>query len=175
MKSINVLILIAFFVGLISCDKDDTKETSNLDVETYIEMLKANQYESSKLPEFSSNEIPALLKYVNDNSVVNKFPNNPVSSYAEVNPEYRLGVLVLWTIESIRVAACKDKNYLGFPSQNPFVQSKSEPAEWITKHDDDIYLNVKDAYLNWWNINEAKDFSAFCNINPLKDADYQWH
>jgi len=125
MKTIKILILIGFFAGLLSCSKDDTEEINNPDVETYIELLKANQYDSFKLPEFSSNDIPALMKYINDNSVVNKFPHNPISSYAPPSPDYRLGVLVLWTIESIRETAVDNKIFLGFPSQHPFVQTKS--------------------------------------------------
>lgn len=61
MKTVKILILIGFFAGLFSCDKDNSEEINNPDVETYIGLLKTNQYESSRLPEFSSNEIPAYI------------------------------------------------------------------------------------------------------------------
>lgn len=175
MKTIKILILIGFLAGLLSCSKNDTEETNNPDVETYIELLKANQYTSLRLPEFSSSDIPALLQYTNDFSVVNNFPSNPISSYAEPDPDYRLSVLVLWTIESIRLAATDNKLVLGFPSQNPFVQTKSVPIEWITNHDDEIYATIRQAYSDWWNENKHKQFSSFCNIDPLIETDYRWH
>ncbi|RIH62750.1 DUF4943 domain-containing protein [Mariniphaga sediminis] len=175
MKTIKILILIGFFAGLLSCSKDDTEKISNPDVETYIELLKANQYDSFKLPEFSADDIPALLQYINDFSVVNKFPSNPISSYAEPNPDYRLSVLVLWTIESIRLAAMDNKLVLGFASQNPFVQTKSEPIEWLTDHDSEIYNTIRQAYSNWWNENKHKKFSIFYNIDPLLETEYRWH
>ncbi len=175
MKSLKFLILLVSLISLFSCNKDETEDLNNPDIETYIELLKTNKYESSKLPEFSSNEIPALLQYINDNSVVNKFPYHSASSYAPPNPEYRLGVLVLWTIESIRVAACNDKHIFGFPSQHPFVQTKSEPIEWITDHDDKIYETVRQSYSNWWNENKHKEFSIFCTIDPLGNTNYIWH
>jgi hypothetical protein len=174
MKILKFLILIVFVLSLFSCDKNDTEKTNNPDVETYIELLKTNQYESSNLPEFSSNEIPALLKYINDNSVVNKFPYHPASSYAPTNPEYRLGVLLLWTIESIRVAEFNNRN-IGFPSQHPFVKTKTEPIEWIIDHDNKIYEIIKQSYSNWWNENKHKEFGSFCNIDPLLETEYRWH
>lgn len=174
MKIIKTLIVMGFFAALLSCDKNNTK-IYNRDVETYIELLQTNQYEASILPEFSSNEIPTLLQFIHDNSVVNKFPHNPISSYAPPNPEYRLGVLVLWTIESIRVTACNDKHIFGFPSQHPFVQTKSEPTEWIINHNDVVYDTIKVAYFNWWNDNKNKKFSNFCNIDPLENTNYSWH
>ena len=175
MKTIKILILIGFFVGLLSCDKGDTDEIKNPDVETYIGLLKANQYDAIKLPEYSSNDIPALLQHINDFSVVNKFPYNLVSSYAPQNPDYRLGVLVLWTIEAIRVAECNEKHIFGFPSQHPFVQTKSEPIEWIINHDDEVYDTIRQAYSKWWKDNEDKRFSNFCNIDPLENTNYRWH
>ena len=175
MKTLKFLLLIVSVIGWFSCDKNESEGFSNLNVESYIEVLKANQYDSSKLPEFSSKEIPALLKYINDNSVVNTFPYDMVSSYAPQNPDYRLGILVLWTIEAIRVAACNEKHIFGFPSQHPFVQTKSEPVEWIINHDDEIYDTIRQSYSKWWSDNEDKNFSNFCNVDPLKNTNYSWH
>lgn len=175
MKTIKILILIGLFTVMLSCSKDETEIISNPNVETYIELLKANQYDSFKLPEFSPEDIPTLLQYINDLSVVKKFPTNPISSYAEPNPEYRLGVLILWTIESIRLAATDNKPIHGFASQNPFVQTKSEPVEWLTNHDSETYNTIRQAYSNWWNENKHKKFSRFCNIDPLLETEYRWH
>lgn len=175
MKTFQFLILIVTVIVLFSCGKNESEEINSPDVETYIELLKTNQYESLTLPEFSSHEIPVLLEYINDNTIVNKFPHHPASSYAPPYPDYRLGVLVLWTIETVRVAACNEKHWFGFPSQHPFVQTKSEPVEWIINHEDKVYDSVRQAYLNWWNDNENKRFNNFCNIDPLANTKYRWH
>ena len=175
MKTINYLFLAVFFFGLLSCNKEESDEIYNAEVENYIELLKANQYESLDLPEFSFKHIPALLIYINDTSVVNKFPHG-VSSFHQKNPKYRLGVLVLWTIESIRVVSSDSKTHNGrFPSQHPFVQLKKEPFEWIIDHDNKAYDTIRQVYFKWWNNNEHKQFSVFHNINPLENTEYRWH
>ena len=52
MKTINYLILTVFFIGLLSCNKEEKDEIYYVEVENYIELLGANQYESSDLPDF---------------------------------------------------------------------------------------------------------------------------
>jgi len=174
MKTTKAIYFIGFFIGLFSCNGDDTVELSNPDVDTYIELLRSNQYESSKLPEFTTKDIPKLFEYLDDNSVINRFPYNPISSYIPPSPDYRLSVLVLWTIESIRVAA-NNKLIAGFPSQHPFVQTRSEPVEWITNHEDPVYETVRQSYLNWWNENKHKKFITYSSIDPLENTNYRWH
>ena len=108
--------------------------------------------------------------------MVNKFPYSPISSYAPVNPEYRLGILVLWTIESIRVFSCDNKKHnYRFPSQHPFVQTRSVPIAWITDNDDRAYETVRQAYVDWWIENSSKSFCDYCNIDPLENTNYRWH
>ena len=176
MKTTKIIVLIGFFLGLCGCvNEDETVEISSIDVETYIELLKTDQYQSSKLPQFAPKDIPELIEYINDKSVIRKFPVNPVSSYSEPHPEYRLGTLILWTIESIRLSAFEDSLIHGFPSQHPFVKTKSEPIEWITKHEDKIYELVSLSYFNWWNENSHREFSDYSNIDPLENINYRWH
>lgn len=169
------LIPLVIVFSLFSCSKNDLDKINNPDVELYIELLKSNQYDAYILPEFSSTDIPALLQHIYDFSVVTKFPGNPISSYAEPSPDYRLSVLVLWTIESIRIKATNNKHVLGFASQNPFVQTKAEPIVWITDHDHNVYELIRQAYLKWWNANKHYEFSRFCTIDPLLETPYQWH
>lgn len=105
MKTLKTFILLIAFVGLISCD--DNKEISNVTVDKYVELLKANQYDSINLPAFTYNDIPTLLKYRNDTQVITNFPHNGISSlYA---PNCTLGMYVLWTIESIRAVSINSK------------------------------------------------------------------
>lgn len=176
MKFIKFLLLTVFLIGLFSCNKEETEEINNIEVENYIELLKANQYESGDLPEFSFKHIPALLMYINDTNVVNKYPHGP-SSYAPLNPNYRLGVLVVWTIEFIRVKSSDSTRLFvyRFPSQNPIIQKRDKPFEWITDHDNEVYEIVRQAYFDWWEYNKYKDFDEFKNIDPLIETDYSWH
>jgi hypothetical protein len=171
MKMKNYLLVFALLSSFFSCKKE---EINNPDVDSYIRLLKTNKYESIYLPEFSSKDIPALMSYIYDNSVVNKFPSNPVSSYALPLPDYRLGILVLWTIESIRVVSSGQKHVMRFPSQNPFIQTKTA-GRWITDHDDEAYNFIRQAYSNWWHHNKFREFDSFCQMNPLENTNYQWH
>jgi hypothetical protein len=174
MKTINYLILTVVFIGFLSCNKEETAEIYTAEVENYVELLKTNHYESMDLPDFSYKHIPFLLMYINDTSVVNKFPHG-VSSYHEQNPDYRLGILVLWTIESIRAVSCGDTHNLRFPSQHPFIQFKKEPFTWIIDHDDEAYKIVRKVYSDWWENNKNKKFSDFDDIDPLSETEYRWH
>jgi len=176
MKTINYLILTIIFIGLISCNKEESDEIYNVEVENFIELLKTNQYESWDLPDFSYKHIPALLMYVNDTNLINKYPRGP-SSYWPQNPNYRLGVFALWTIEFVRLKSIDIKRlFVGrFPSQNPIIQKRDEPYEWFTDHDNEAYETIRQVYLNWWENNKHKKFSDFHDIDPLSKTEYKWH
>lgn len=176
MRTLKFLILIFSLFGLYSCDKNESEELYNIEVENYIELLKSNQYESLDSPNFSFKHIPALLIHINDTSVVNKHPRGP-SSYWPQNPNYRLGVFVLWTIEFIRVKSIDSKRlFVGrFPSQNPIVQKRNGSHEWITDHDDEAYEFVRQAYYIWWEENKLNNSTDFHDIDPLGNTNYQWH
>lgn len=175
MKTVKFLFILVSFIGLIGCDKKDNEEITNLDVENYIELLKSDQFVSSKIPAFSSNDIPSLLKYRNDNQVVTRFPVNPISSYAIFEPKYKLGVIVLWTIESIRTASIKNPIIGHFPSQNPFIALRNNPSEWVLDYNNQAYGIISQAYFDWWENNKNKDFDQFKSIDPLINTNYIWH
>jgi hypothetical protein len=175
MKTI-VLVFVAFIFLFVSCKKGNSEVVGNLDVAKYVELLKTNQYNSSNIPAFTSNDIPLLLAYRNDNHLVRIFPANLVSSYAPFEPNYRLGVLVLWTIESIRAVSIQSQNLVGrFPSQNPFIAKRSNPSEWVLDYDNEAYTMISQAYFDWWESNRHLSFDLFKGIDPLKDTGYKWH
>lgn len=120
MKTFRYLFFLISLLGLISCDKKDNEDTNNLDVKTYIELLKSNRYDSINLPAFSYKDIPALLQYRNETQIISNFPHNPISSL--IGPDCKLGIYVLWTIESIRAVSIKSEYLIyRFPSQNPIL------------------------------------------------------
>lgn len=173
MKTLKHLIYFIFFISLIGCDKKDNKETINQDVETYIELLKSNQYDSLNLPSFTYKDIPALLQYRNETQIITNFPHNPISSW--YGPECKLGMYVLWTVESIRAVSINSEYLIKrFPSQNPILARRSS-AELDLVSDNASHTIAAKAYFDWWENNKNRDFDDFKNIDPLKDTDYKWH
>ena len=171
MKTLKTFILLIAFVGLISCD--DNKEISNVTVDKYVELLKANQYDSINLPAFTYNDIPTLLKYRNDTQVITNFPHNGISSlYA---PNCTLGMYVLWTIESIRAVSINSKYLImRFPSQNPILALR-DSVDLMLVNDDTSHKIAAKAYFDWWENNKQKNFGEFKHFDPLVDTKYRWH
>ena len=102
MKVLKLFFLFASLT-IVSCRKSDPDIKTNLNVDKYIDLLRANQYDSINLPEFTYQDIPALLAYRNETQNINNFPRNGISSL--YGPNCKLGMYVLWTIESIRAVA----------------------------------------------------------------------
>ena len=171
MKTRMTFILLITFVGFISCS--DNKEISSIPVDRYIELLKANQYDSINLPAYTYQDIPALLAYRNETQLITNFPRNGISSLYMT--DCRLGMYVLWTIESIRaVANQSDRLILRFPSQNPILALRN-PTEMMLVDDSISQKVAADAYYNWWENNKGKDFKDFKDIDPLEGTIYKWH
>jgi len=158
---------------LISCKKNESQETPDPVVEKYIELLKANQYDSINLPAFTYKDIPALLKYRNETQIITNFPHNPVSSLYV--PECKLGIYVLWTIESIRAVAIHSEHLvMRFPSQNPIL-ALSSAEELTLVYSDESHKVAANAYFDWWESNKQNDFTRFENIDPLQGTGFKWH
>ncbi len=173
MKTLKFINLVILFFYLISCDKNDIKQTNNPEVETFIGLLRSNQYNSLNLPAFSYNDIEALLQYRNETKIITNFPHNPVSSLYV--PDCKLGLYVLWTIESIRAVSIKSEYLImSFPSQNPILALRN--SDELNLVSDNLSHSITaDAYYYWWEVNKGKNFNEFKNIDPLKKTDYKWH
>lgn len=172
MKSIKIIILFAALISFFSCDKEDAEDLTKVSVERYIELLKQGKYDSRDLPDFTYQDIPALLKYRNDTQMITDFPYNPISSF--YTEECSLGMYVLWTIESIRTTALSHDPSSGkFPSLNPMVGQKGE--EYEIKTGSEIQEIVSKEYFDWWEGNKNKNFEEFKDIDPLSDSEYRWY
>lgn len=170
MKRTGIAIILLFLVVFAGCK--DESESPNMSVERYIELLKAGKYEHWQLPDFSSGDISKLLTYRNDTQMISNFPVNPISS--SWNPEISLGMYVLWTIESIRARSVEAGELIGsFPSQNPVVKNREDFS--YVEQNQQIQIEVADAYFEWWESNKGKDFSQFHQIDPLGSTEYRWH
>ena len=159
--------------GLVNCNNNDEPEAINLDVETYVSLLKANQYDAMTLPSFTYKDIPSLLRYSDETEVISDFPRNTVSSL--YGPDCTLGMYVLWTIESIRAVSVKsDYLVMRFPSLNPVLTLKElETFEIVL--DKDSQTTIAKAYREWWINHENQNFDDFKHINPLEGTVYKWH
>ena len=161
------LIILTTVFGLIGCEK----QVDNPEVETYINQLKSNSYESPELPAFQPSDIPALLNYRNETMVITNFPHNGISSLWA--PDCKLGMYVLWTIESIRAVEINSEYLIGrFPSQNPILALRASTE--LTLVDDEKSQNeAAKAYYDWWH--SIHLFKDKMKVDPLKDTDYRWH
>lgn len=172
MKAIGYFFLLISSISLISCDKKDTEETYNLDVKTYIELLKSNKYDSLNLPSFTYKDIPALLQYRNETQIITNYPHNPISSL--YIPDCKLGIYVLWTVESIRAVSINSEYLImRFPSQNPILALKNVD-ELSLVSDNLSHTIVAKAYYDWWENNKNKKFD-YLSIDPLQKTNYKWH
>lgn len=172
MKTVKLLIVLFSLLISVSCQKDNDELIPNIKVDQYIELLKSGNNDSAYLPEFTSQDIPALLTYRNETQKITNFPRNGISSYYQQN--CTLGLYVLWTIESIRAVAINSQNLIGgFPSQNPLLEKRDRSQLFLdTEASNEIAAK---AYYYWWTTNKRKDFSNFKDIDPLKNTAYKWH
>ena len=172
MKASYWIAVFILTLGLSGCQEDD-KDPTKIDVETYIELLKSDQYELSTLPDLTPEDIPTLLAYRNETEIIKTFPRNPISSFYMEGCE--LGILVLWTIESIRaVSVQSDHLVMNFPSLNPILRTRNtDELELIPSNT--TLEEASKAYFDWWHSNQGKDFSEFNELDPLASTEYTWH
>ena len=172
MKTLRTIIVCIFLISFSGCDKNESEDLNNLDVDSYIELLKEGKYDSFELPEFTYKDIPALLEYRNEIQIIKDFPINGISSLWL--PECKLGTYVLWTIESIRAVAIDSEYLIGrFPSQNPIVQKREDPFE--IEDGKKVHEIISKSYYDWWENNKRKEFNEFKQIDPLINTEYRWH
>ena len=167
MKILLKSFIIVTLIGFLGCEK----QTDNPEVETYINQLISGNYESMELPDFNTSDISALLNYRNETTIITDFPCNPISSFWQ--QECKLGMFVLWTIESIRAVEIDSEYLIGrFPSQNPVLALRDAP-ELDMVFDDKSHTDAAKAYNDWWN--SIHLFRDKIKIDPLEDTKYRWH
>ncbi|MDD2595531.1 MAG: DUF4943 family protein [Bacteroidales bacterium] len=173
-------IVLATLVGILmlsSCTKENYYDgKSTITVKQYVDMLLDGTYSESTeyqtrcgLPDFSSKAIEELLSYGKDSRMIKSYPCNPISSYHM--EECPLGVLMLWTIESIRVK--DDENcvkMMGYPSLNPLILRESD-KKWV--NDEESQSAAYNAYRKWWD-KYRNDFESAKKHDPLEGTGYSW-
>ncbi|WP_192349973.1 DUF4943 family protein [Algoriphagus sp. Y33] len=170
MKAIRLPISIFLLLIFLGCE--DKSEPPKMDVERYVNLLKAGDYDHWELPDFNSKDIPKLLSYRNETEIISDYPINALSS--AWFPECSLGMYILWTVESIRARSIGSELLTRtFPSLNPFVKNRVD-LEYL-EQTAQLQQEVADSYFEWWESNKNKDFTEFDEIDPLADTEYRWH
>ncbi|MDX9854138.1 MAG: DUF4943 family protein, partial [Tenuifilaceae bacterium] len=158
MKKVMLMSFVAALFFMVSCNEEGANK-KGITVKEYVELLKQNRYDSLDLPNFTYSDIPELLKYRDEQQVITTFPRNPISSSILI--ECKLGVYVLWTIESIRARSINSEALvMRFPSQNAVLWYRNS-YEVVPESDILAHNVVSSAYYNWWYSNSAASFDEF--------------
>ncbi|MCF8361428.1 MAG: DUF4943 domain-containing protein [Prolixibacteraceae bacterium] len=183
MKNINLFFSVLFILFSVGCEKDEALNETNEQVNSFVEQLKDgtyNDYEYNEngeklwtnMPEFQKRDIPYLLEFSKDTSLIcpcNHFPVNPVSSI----PPYRvnngeacimLGEYLLWCVEWV----IEDE---GFASLVPVLVEYEEGEITEDRLNGEEVLKVRDIYQDWW-----KQYGDSENPDkmPLDGTGYKW-
>jgi hypothetical protein len=176
----NLITALLLTILFLSCEKGDFS-LQYPDVEKFIRQLKNANYSKyeynetgeklwTKMPSFTKEHLPLLIKYSRDTSLITPcehFPLNPVSSI----PPYRsvegksfimLGEYLLWIAESI----LEDKP---FASLTPTLKNHNYREDQRLNGEE--ILEVREIYQNWWDKYGETDTK---DIYPLKGTAYYW-
>lgn len=164
MKTLNSIVLLCICIG---CGNSVDKKSS---ADDFINQLKDGTYNNFTLPGFTEKDIPELLKYRNETTLLVKFPSSGVASYAQ--KDCTLGVYVLWVIEAIRKEAAGEALTAGYPSQLPLFRLRKVPTFTPVQSAESQNVGAK-AYYDWWN--SGSGFERIKNTDPLEGTDFAWH
>ena len=165
------VLLFIISIGFVSCS-NETFDYHNPDVDLFVKQLKGGDYNSRNdqgivlIPEFTAGDIPKLLEYADDLSVISSFP----IGYNAMNGKLRLGECMLWIVESIR---------LGMPASMgcKMVQANAPNYEALFFLTDEEVIEVAGYYRNWFeNISYPRTYWTIdpCYNDPLCGSGYRW-
>ncbi len=166
------MLLTAISVFACTGCSEETMDYYNPNVEVFVKQLKAGKYNTKndigvvETPLFTEEDIPALLRYAEDLTVISSFP----SVYTGNNGKIRLGECMLWVIESIR---------LGFPASMgcQMVHADAENYEALFFLTDEEVIDAAASYRRWW---EGRQYPRTvwtidpCYDDPLCGTGYRW-
>lgn len=171
----GVAVCVAFCASLllVACS-DDTLDYSHPDVDVFVKQLKSGKYSLvneagvARMPQFTMEDVPELLEYAEDLSVIPSFPLATVSYSA--GGKLRLGECILWTVETIRLG---HKASMGCK----MVHTDADNYEGIYFLSDEEVIDAAARYRRWW---EARQYPRTmwtidpCYDEPLCGSNYMW-
>lgn len=141
------------------------------EMDELIEILGANQFPQQKmLPQLHWEDIPKLLEFGMDTTIINRYPVNPFSSMTSF--DCYLGNVTLWYIEIIRLNAKKGEFNLQsiYPSQTPTLHYSGEFPYSNKELMNQAYI----AYYSWWQKVKHLNRNEACKIDPLENTKVHW-
>ena len=141
-----LLTLVLSLLTCVSCS-EETLDYNNPDVDLFVRQLKAGNYNTKspkgfvEVPKFTEKDIPTLLNYAEDLTLITSFPLPPVSAY--YSGKVRLGECMLWVVETIRLG-----HYASFGCK--MVRANAENYEGIYFLTDEELLDAAARYRRWW-------------------------
>ncbi|MFV0545706.1 MAG: DUF4943 family protein [Bacteroides sp.] len=166
-----VIWLLAVSLTFSGCSSEEL-DYRNPDVSLFVKQLKSGTYHTKNdkglvdVPLFTEKDIPDLLKYSEDLTVIPSFP----SVYNTNSGKIRLGECMLWVIEKIRQGT------------SPSLGCKMVLAE-ADNYDATYFLNDRElldaaaCYRRWW---ESRQYPRTtwtidpCYDNPLCGSGFRW-
>lgn len=167
--------MIALF-SLESCN-NDKMDFNHPDVDLFVKQLKAGTYKTKspqgfiEVPHFTEIDIPQLLKYASDLTVIPSFPMPPTSSNA-YDTKIRLGECMMWIVESIRLGHHAS---LGCH----MVVANAENYEAVYFLSDKEMIDAANRYRSWWGERSTHRQRTVWTIEPCYDiplcsSGYRW-
>lgn len=160
MKQLLICLLSILLLSTNGCKKKEAQPQD--EVASYVALLKSNRYERNMpIPKFGKDQISTLLQYADDIQVIQNFPI-PAYSSLSAYPEQKVGVIILYTIESIRLQRLEGA------STRLHVTDTAAPQRIVA------LTEILPFYRSWWDKNKAKSADELKNISPFEGTTLRW-
>lgn len=127
----------------------------------YITVLKADHYPRYEvIPKLDKAAIAVLIEHVEDSNLINNYPI-PAYGAAYYGPQ-SVGMIVMYTIESIRIQRSYGASTVPFVRDTAALQRKVTVAE-LAPH-----------YIDWWSKNKDKSADELKQLSPLQGTPFVW-
>lgn len=169
------ILFLLFIVTMVFAGCSGTEvDFNNPDAEAFVKQLKAGTYITEgpagyvEVPDFKKKDIPMLLEYADDMTVINDFPSPPVAALPSSSCKVSEGIL--WTIETIRLG-----HWASLGCRPVYRNAESYERSFFLS-DADLKEMVK-LYRAWWEKVQKAPFvwsDVAFSIDPLEGSDYRW-
>ena len=172
-KTLFVMLAVLLAISCTSCN-EGTIDYNHPDVDLFVKQLKDGSYKTKgpegyvEVPRFTKEDIPELLSYSEDLTIIPSFPLPPVSVY--FGSKVLVGECMVWIVESIRLG-----QYASLGCK--MVRADALNYEGIYFLSDQEVHDAAKRYRYWWeNVRYPKtEWSvAPCFDDPLCGSGYRW-